>query len=81
MLSATRQLGVEFLVTLAESKPGMTRKHKNFVEVLIPIILNMMLDLEDNEDWNNGDDETDVDITNSDVGEESLDRLSLALGL
>jgi len=40
-----------------------------------------MLDLED-EDWDQGTNENDddVDIRNCDIGEESLDRLSLALG-
>jgi len=77
---ATRQLGVEFFVTLAESKPGMVRKIPKFLETLLPIVLNMMISLEDNPSWHEGDEEDDVEITDSDVGEESLDRLALSLG-
>lgn len=77
---ATRQLGVEFLITLCESKPTMLRKLPKFVENLIPIVLKFMLDLEDDEDWNEQSDEDNIDIANSDVGEEALDRLALALG-
>lgn len=78
--SSTKQLGVEFLVTLAENKAGMVRKIPKFIESIIPILLNMMLDLEDNDDWALGQEEDEVDITDSDIGEESLDRLSIALG-
>lgn len=77
---ATRHLGLEFLVTLAESKPGMIRRIPKYVETLVPILLNMMLDMEDDPDWYTGKDDDDVDITNADVGEESLDRLSIAAG-
>lgn len=48
---ATRQLGVEFLVTLAEGKPGMVRKFPKYVESVIPVILNMMLSIEDDAEW------------------------------
>jgi len=76
---STKQLALEFLVTLAEAKPGLCRKHPKFEETLIPIVINMMLDLEDDANWNTGDND-EVDISNSDIGEECLDRLSLGLG-
>jgi len=50
---ATKQLAVEFLVTLAENKPTMMRKYPKFLESLLPLILNLMMDLEDDEDWHN----------------------------
>eukprot|EP01119_Soliformovum_irregulare_P006133 TRINITY_DN1791_c0_g1_i1.p1 TRINITY_DN1791_c0_g1~~TRINITY_DN1791_c0_g1_i1.p1 ORF type:complete len:1082 (-),score=281.10 TRINITY_DN1791_c0_g1_i1:40-3285(-) len=77
---STQQLGVEFLITLAENKPGMARRHPKFVDTLVPILLKMMVGIDDNHAWNTGDDEDEVEITASDIGEESLDRLALALG-
>lgn len=77
---STRQLGVEFLVTLTEQRPGMLRKFPQFVENFLPVLLLMMMDLEDDPEWNQEDEEDAIDITNSDVGEEALDRISLALG-
>jgi len=77
---STQQLGVEFLITLSESKAGMTRRHPKFVETLVPILLNMMVGIDDSSTWNTGDDEDEIEITSSDIGEESLDRLALALG-
>jgi len=76
----TRQSAMEFLVTLAENRPGMLRKLPKFLETLVPVVLNFMLELEDDPEWNQGEEEDEVDITNADVGEESLDRLSIGLG-
>jgi len=78
----TKHLGLEFLVTLTESKPSMMRKFPKFLEEIIPIVLNMMLDIEETEEWNTktNEEEDDVDISNSDIGEESLDRLALSIG-
>jgi len=50
---AIRQLGLEFLVTLAEQRPGMVRKIPNFVQNLVPVVLNFMMDLE--EEWDQED--------------------------
>jgi hypothetical protein len=72
---------LEFLVTLAENRPGMLRKnYPKFIETVLPIVINMMLELDDDEEWHTSEDEDDVEITNCDVGEESLDRLAIALG-
>jgi len=78
----TRQVAVEFLLTLAENKPGMVRKIPKYLDTLIPIIIHMMLQVEDDDQWNQGldEDDDDVDITDSDIGEEALDRICLALG-
>lgn len=59
----------------------MVRKFPRYLEDLLPIVLNLMIDLED-EDWDKGtnEDDDDVDVKNSDVGEEALDRLALAMG-
>lgn len=50
-----RQLGLEFLVTLAEQRAGMVRKIPNFVQNLVPVVLNFMLDMEDDPDWGTQD--------------------------
>eukprot|EP01117_Protostelium_nocturnum_P017390 TRINITY_DN7083_c0_g1_i2.p1 TRINITY_DN7083_c0_g1~~TRINITY_DN7083_c0_g1_i2.p1 ORF type:complete len:1021 (-),score=279.53 TRINITY_DN7083_c0_g1_i2:1847-4909(-) len=78
----TRHLALEFIATLCESRPAMVRKHPGFLETVIPLIVEMMWDIEDDEDWYEGNDEdySEVDITDSDIGEETLDRLSIALG-
>lgn len=79
----TKNLALEFLVTLAENKPSMIRKYPKFLESVLPIVLNMMTQLdEDIIDWNNTKEEEDddIDISNSDIGEESLDRLAISLG-
>eukprot|EP01118_Nematostelium_gracile_P003268 TRINITY_DN1371_c0_g1_i5.p1 TRINITY_DN1371_c0_g1~~TRINITY_DN1371_c0_g1_i5.p1 ORF type:complete len:1087 (+),score=330.68 TRINITY_DN1371_c0_g1_i5:98-3358(+) len=74
-----KQLGVEFLVSLTESKPGLAKKLKNYVQTLIHIILQFMLELDDDPHW--GDPTpSEVDRENADYGEEALDRVSLALG-
>eukprot|EP01102_Stenamoeba_stenopodia_P001227 TRINITY_DN1105_c0_g1_i3.p1 TRINITY_DN1105_c0_g1~~TRINITY_DN1105_c0_g1_i3.p1 ORF type:complete len:762 (-),score=222.20 TRINITY_DN1105_c0_g1_i3:1190-3475(-) len=76
---ALRHLGIEFLVTLCESRPGMTKKIPDFIQRTIPVILQMMVDLEENPAWNKGEDE-DMEDLNCTIGEEALDRMALALG-
>jgi hypothetical protein len=75
-------LGVEFLVTFAENRPAWARKYPKYVDTLLPILVNMMLEIEDTplEEWNSGENDDEVDITNADVAEECLDRISIALG-
>lgn len=77
-----RQLGLEFLVTLAEQRAGMVRKVPNFVQNLVPVVLNFMLDIEEDPEWGTHDDDDDdeVDANNHSVGSECLDRLALSLG-
>jgi hypothetical protein len=75
----TRHMAMEFIVSVAENRPGMVRKKELTIQRIIPILLEMIHDLEDNPDWNEGE-EADLEDANSEVGSESLDRLSLALG-
>lgn len=77
-----RHLAVEFLVTLTEKAPAMVRKMPAFTQHLFPLALNMMLETEDNQEWYQGGsgDEEDTEYTSYDVGEEALDRISIALG-
>eukprot|EP01091_Cochliopodium_minus_P017432 TRINITY_DN6828_c0_g1_i1.p1 TRINITY_DN6828_c0_g1~~TRINITY_DN6828_c0_g1_i1.p1 ORF type:complete len:1109 (-),score=350.97 TRINITY_DN6828_c0_g1_i1:38-3364(-) len=75
----TRQLALEFLVSIAENNPAMLRKAQNGVPSLIQLIVTFMLELQDDEEWINSKDETSLEITNYDVGSESLDRCSRSL--
>lgn len=79
----TRQIAMEFLITLAENKTSMCAKVENFVQNLINILLQWMLELEDTplSEWNELTDREDsnVEIENSIIAEECLDRLCICL--
>lgn len=56
MDNAWKHLALETLVTLAEMAPAMVRKEASqYIPVLIPLVLNMMTDLEDNPEWSVSD--------------------------
>ncbi|CAO2832879.1 unnamed protein product [Amaranthus hypochondriacus] len=81
----TRHLAVEFVITLAEAReraPGMMRKLPQFISRLFEILMKMLLDIEDDPDWHTADVETEDagETSNYSVGQECLDRLSIALG-
>lgn len=83
---ATRHLALEFLLTVAENAQSTAKKIPQFVDKVVPIALQMMLEIEcDTQEelyeWENQEeDDEDTEITNYDVGEEALDRLAIALG-
>ncbi|CAH1781938.1 unnamed protein product [Owenia fusiformis] len=76
-----RHLSLEVIVTLSETAPAMLRKHGKFIEHLVPQILALMVDLEEDDDWATADnnDEDDND-SNPIAGESALDRLACGLG-
>ncbi len=83
----TRTLATEFLVTLTEARdraPGMMRKVPNFVQRLYNCLVSFLVnDIEDDEDWHTTENEEDEGIGQGDlydVGQECLDRVSIALG-
>ena len=82
----TRQLALEFLVTLAEAResaPGMIRKIDGLTGRLITCALGFLLDIEEDPAWNAAENEEDMDAGQGDrfdAGMECLDRLSVALG-
>ncbi|KAJ2636096.1 importin subunit beta-3 [Coemansia sp. RSA 1286] len=81
MESRTQQSAVELLVTLAEVAPGMCRKNAQFCQQLVPVCMQMMSSIEDDEDWHNSDSLEDGDNDESWVfGEQTMDRLAIALG-
>ncbi|KDO27506.1 hypothetical protein SPRG_20302, partial [Saprolegnia parasitica CBS 223.65] len=75
----TRQLAMEVLVSIAENAPAACRRfpHNSFVEVVFPIAFGLMLDVPDEM---LEDDEANDDISNVDVGSESLQRMAQAIG-
>ena len=78
---AIRHLAVEFIISTTESIPKTIQKIPSFVDSLFPFCMTLMLDLEhDDEEWASTFVEDEMDLTNYDVGLESLDRMSLALG-
>ncbi|KAJ2078427.1 importin subunit beta-3 [Coemansia sp. RSA 988] len=79
--SATRQAAVELLVTLAEAAPGMCRKNGQFCAALVPVCLQMLSSVEDDEEWHTTDTLDEADNEADDVfGEQTLDRVANALG-
>lgn len=82
MLDSWRQLALEVLVTLAETAPAMVRKvGEKYIVSLVPLVLKMMTDLEEDEKWSFSDEiiEDDNDSNNV-VAESALDRLACGLG-
>ncbi|CAA9994529.1 unnamed protein product [Nesidiocoris tenuis] len=82
MENSWKQLALETIVTLSESAPAMMRKEAGkYIPVLVPLILTLMTDLDDIEDWSVSDEiiEDDNDSNNV-VAESALDRLAVGLG-
>ncbi|XP_013418000.1 importin-5-like isoform X1 [Lingula anatina] len=76
-----RQLALEVIVTLSETAPAMVRKYEKFIPLLVPQVLAMMVDLEEEEDWATSDEvEEDDNDSNAIAGESALDRLACGLG-
>ncbi|KAI8514353.1 Importin-5 [Branchiostoma belcheri] len=76
-----RHLGLEVIVTLAETAPAMVRKRAKIVPLLIPQVMALMVDLEEEEDWATSDEAEDEDSdSNAIAGETGLDRLACGLG-
>ena len=80
----TRFLAVELLLTLAEQAAPMMRKQKMFLENIVPLALQLMLNVEDVNmaEWNSTteDDNDGTDLTSIDVGKDALDRVALSIG-
>ncbi|XP_075146226.1 karyopherin beta 3 [Haematobia irritans] len=77
-----RHLVLEVMVSLSENAPAMVRKRaEKYVIALIPLVLQMMTDMDDDEDWATSDSVTDDDNSDNNViAESSLDRLACGLG-
>eukprot|EP01080_Neovahlkampfia_damariscottae_P002593 gene2593-3554_t len=75
-----RHLSMETIISITESLPQIVGKVKNFVETMVPTCLEFMVEIEEDEDWADQYEDDDLDLTNYDVGLESLDRLALSVG-
>lgn len=77
-----RHLVLEVMVSLAENAPAMVRKRaEKYIVALIPLVLQMMTELDEDDDWAtsdviNEDDHSDNNV----IAESSLDRLACGLG-
>ncbi|KAF9670235.1 hypothetical protein SADUNF_Sadunf13G0047300 [Salix dunnii] len=81
----TRHLAIEFVITLAEARdraPGMMRKLPQFVHRLFMVLMGMLLDIDDDQQWHGAEteDEDAGETSNYGFGQECLDRLAIALG-
>lgn len=82
MIDSWRQLALEVLVTLAETAPAMVRKvGGKYIASLVPQVLKMMTDIQEDEKWSFSDEIVDDDNdSNNVVAESALDRLACGLG-
>lgn len=80
--STRKHLALEVIVTLAENASGMVRKNgTKYIAAVVPQILLMMVDLEDDAEWSVQDEIEDEDEDSNPItGESAMDRLSCALG-
>lgn len=77
-----KHLALEVIVTLAENASGMVRKNAaKYIPLLVPQVLLMMVDLEDDPEWSVQDEIEDEDEDSNPItGESAMDRLACALG-
>lgn len=77
-----RHLVLEVMVSLSENAAAMVRKKaEKYIVALIPLILQMMTDLDDDDEWSVSDVIAEEDNSDNNViAESSLDRLACGLG-
>eukprot|EP01023_Acetabularia_acetabulum_P020767 TRINITY_DN20853_c0_g1_i5.p1 TRINITY_DN20853_c0_g1~~TRINITY_DN20853_c0_g1_i5.p1 ORF type:complete len:1109 (+),score=260.05 TRINITY_DN20853_c0_g1_i5:163-3489(+) len=83
---STRQMAVEFFVTLCESRdraPGLLKKVQQQIEGFFTVLMMFLLDLEDVQEWHTSQEESSEDSGHNDkfdFAQEALDRIALTLG-
>eukprot|EP01025_Chloroclados_australasicus_P010561 TRINITY_DN1432_c0_g2_i1.p1 TRINITY_DN1432_c0_g2~~TRINITY_DN1432_c0_g2_i1.p1 ORF type:complete len:1108 (-),score=185.74 TRINITY_DN1432_c0_g2_i1:305-3628(-) len=81
---STRQLAVEFFVTLCEGRaPGLLRKVPQQIAGFFNVLMMFLLDLDDVPEWHASQDESSEDsghYDKFDFSQEALDRVALSLG-
>lgn len=77
-----RHLALEVMVSLSENAAAMVRKKADkYIATLVPLILKMMTDLFDDDEWAVSDEIDDDDTgDNNVIAESALDRLACGLG-
>ncbi|KAF1794456.1 Armadillo-type fold [Phytophthora cactorum] len=85
--SETRELALEFLISLCENAGGMVRKSQFIVTNAVPLVIQLMCEVEEDETWVQKFDDpesfteaNDADNSVSDAGAAAIDRLSTSLG-
>ncbi|CAK0884201.1 unnamed protein product [Prorocentrum cordatum] len=79
---SVRQMAFEFLTSLISSKRTRAcAKLPSFIREMVTLCMELMLELEDVEDWSEAyRDDGAPDASNYEVGEEGIDRVARALG-
>lgn len=77
-----RHLGLEIIVSLAETAAPMFRKEAGkYLPVLVPLVLRMMTQVDEDEKWGQTDEVVEDDNeSNTVVAETGLDRLACGIG-
>ncbi|EGD80104.1 hypothetical protein PTSG_10377 [Salpingoeca rosetta] len=75
-----RRLALEVCVGLCESGGSMMRKVPNFVDNIFPVCLQLIMEVEEDDEWSMQDEPIQNEDENSICGEDALDRISQALG-
>lgn len=85
--SETRELALEFLLSLSENAGGMVRKSEYIKQAIVPLVIQLMCEVEDDETWVTSFDDpetfteaSDADNSVSDAAAAAIDRLSTSLG-
>ncbi|KAL8008700.1 putative importin beta family [Plasmopara halstedii] len=85
--SETRELALEFIISLCENAGGMVRKSQYIVTNVVPLVLQLMCEVEEDETWIHKFDDpetftetSDADDSISDASSAAIDRLSSSLG-
>uniref|UniRef100_A0A1L8DXF0 Putative karyopherin importin beta 3 n=4 Tax=Nyssomyia neivai TaxID=330878 RepID=A0A1L8DXF0_9DIPT len=78
---AWRHMALEVMVSLSENASATVRKRcDKFIIALIPLVLQMMTDLEDDETWSVSEMTEEDNSDNNIIAESALDRLACGLG-
>ncbi|XP_071481332.1 importin-5-like [Diadema antillarum] len=76
-----RHLGLEMVVTLSETAAAMLRRYPQYIKHVVPLMMKMMTDLEDDPEWALSDEiEDDDSDSNAVAGESALDRFACGIG-
>ncbi|XP_026686973.1 importin-5-like, partial [Diaphorina citri] len=77
-----RHLGLEVIVSLSETAAPMFRKEAGkYLQVLVPLILKMMTNIDEDDKWGQADEVVEDDNeSNTVVAETGLDRLACGIG-
>jgi importin-5 len=77
----TRSMALELMVTLTETAPALARRCPGLVQGMVPLAMNIMLEVEDSEtEWLQGRYDDDVEDDNYLVGEEAIERAACGMG-